>query len=133
MNEKQTIQDIEKISKQMMLRSKSKGHDFGHVNRTRRFALKIANSLKYDTFTTEIAALLHDIGNIIERKNHGRHSAKFAQPILDRYQISKHDKKEILQAVREHNRPYATTKLGKILQDADKLDAMGAIGLMRLF
>ncbi|MFH0837119.1 MAG: HD domain-containing protein [Candidatus Aenigmatarchaeota archaeon] len=133
MDKKQIIKDIEKISKEMMAKSKAKGHDFPHVRRTRVFALKIAKSIDYDIFTIEIAALLHDIGNVIERKNHSLHSAKLSKNILNKYPISKQDKKEIIQAIKEHSQPYATTTLGKILQDADKLDAMGAIGLMRVF
>ncbi|MBI5332921.1 MAG: HD domain-containing protein [Candidatus Aenigmarchaeota archaeon] len=133
MNKKQIITDIEHISRKMMLKSKAKGHDYAHVNRTKIFSLKIAKSIGYGLFTTEIAALLHDIGNIIERKNHGAHSAVLAKSILDKYPISEQDKKEIIQAVGEHSQPYATTTLGKILQDADKLDSMGAAGLMRVF
>ncbi|MBI5073502.1 HD domain-containing protein [Candidatus Woesearchaeota archaeon] len=133
MDKKQIIKHIEAESKKLLSKSKAGGHDFEHTDRVRKYAVKIAKSIRYDTFKAGLAALLHDIGNVVQRKDHGHHSSKLARRILDKYAISNNDKQEILIAVAEHDKPYAKTKPGKILQDADKLDAMGMVGIIRLF
>jgi len=133
MNRAEIIRRVEDETRILLAKSKSGGHDFSHTNRVRIYAKIIAKSMNYDLFKAELAALLHDIGNSVQREKHGHYSAKLSNKILSNHDISENTRKEIITAVEEHDKIFAKTLLGKILQDADKLDSMGPIGIMRMF
>lgn len=112
-------------------------HGFDHVNRVRHWAKKIAKSEKYeDLEMVEAAALLHDIGRTIPPelgKTHGELSARMAEIFLSEKKLFK--QKEIVQiceAVAHHSDiKKVDSKLLDILRDADILDLLGPIGLLR--
>lgn len=111
-------------------------HDFNHVNRVRKWALKIAKSEKFpDLEIVEIAALMHDIGlsKADKRRKHGEVGAEMAAKFLKRSKIFSSDKiKEICNAIQYHckNRE-GEGKLLDIIRDADMIDLFGAVGIMR--
>ncbi len=109
-------------------------HGFDHAERVTTLARHIAEQEGYDQDEAEVAALLHDIGRTVqeEEKDHGPAGVPLASELLDTHTTyDMATKTRILNAVRDHSAFKADGKLTHILQDADKLDGMGAIGLMR--
>jgi uncharacterized protein len=114
------------------------GHDFKHVDRVRRWALRIAQAEGLDLEVVEAAALLHDIGlSRIEtgpRHQHAPAGAVLAAEYLNEQGLfSRQDVDLIAEAIRCHSSPSGGGLLGTVLRDADKLDALGAVGIMRAF
>lgn len=134
MTKKQIIQKIEKFVKKSMKSLAPNVHDFKHVDRVRKWAIKIAQAEKKDVFLAEISALLHDVGRSKENPPkilHADIGAKMAYQFLTKNKlVSKEQADQITYAVACHGRG-GKGWLVQILQDADKLDGLGAIGLMR--
>jgi uncharacterized protein len=118
-------------------------HDFKHVDRVRHWALRIAqNEGHLPLKLVEATALLHDIGlAYIEADERGRHAqvgAEVAAWVLHEHNtrmgaLSDAEIARIADAIRWHSSPSGGGALGALLRDADKLDALGAIGIMRAF
>jgi uncharacterized protein len=114
-------------------------HDFKHVDRVRCWALRIAkNEGLEDLEIVEAAALLHDIGlaciKVEQRSQHAQVGAEIAAQFLHRQQLFTDKEIEaITDAIRCHSLPSGGGVLGELLRDADKLDALGAVGIMRAF
>ncbi len=116
-------------------------HGFLHVERVLNLCLQIGKRLNANLFILEIAVLLHDIGRknrskTTSIKNHAELSAEMAFNFLDScdLKLSKKDFDNIIHCIRSHsfsNNSNPQTLEAKILSDADKLDALGAIGLYR--
>ena len=116
-------------------------HGFTHTLRVKDLCLKLGKELGANLFILEIAALLHDIGRLDESegtigKNHAELSAEIAFNLLksELLQISEEDLNNIIHCIRAHsfsNKIIPNTLEAQILSDADKLDALGAIGLYR--
>jgi len=116
-------------------------HGFLHVERVYNLCLKLGKELNANLSVLQIAALLHDIGRSYEKnnthiKNHADYSAEIASNFLKsrKLQLSNEDIKNIIHSIKAHsysNKVIPETLEGKILSDADKLDALGAIGLYR--
>lgn len=120
------------------LKGEGSGHDWGHVDKVRKNALKIAKEEKdANLFIVELAALLHDIA---DHKNHGGDyeiGPKKAREWLESLKIEP----AIIDSVTDivstisysKNAGPMKTLEGKIVQDADRLEALGAIGIARCF
>jgi uncharacterized protein len=125
-------------------------HDFNHVNRVRNWAMIIATGERFiDLETVEVTSLLHDVGlsRIVgnERKDHGPLGAEIAAEFLrGGSDLNAEDIGLIADAIRYHGLSPSIVKehlgvlgdkgkLLEIIRDADNLDALGAIGLMRAF
>lgn len=134
MTKQQIIKKTEKYVKECIKDLPPNVHDFKHVDRVRKWAIKIAKAEKKDVFLAEMAALLHDVGRSKEnppRILHADIGAKMAYQFLTNNKlISKKEADQITYAVACHGRG-GKGWLVNILQDADKLDGLGAIGLMR--
>jgi uncharacterized protein len=116
-------------------------HGYQHVQRVYDLCIKISKELKVDLKILKTAALLHDIGRIKEKTyqfkvNHSNISAELAKTFLDSLSAyySNEEKEQIIHCIRSHSyssiiKPNSLE--AKILSDADKLDALGAIGLYR--
>lgn len=111
------------------------GHDYYHIERVVINSRKILQTEKADGFLVELAAWLHDLGdhklhNGVDKSeeliNAFLNSLVVAQPIIDRVI-------EIVSQVSfsKGNRPSSIE--AEIVQDADRLDAIGAIGIARCF
>jgi uncharacterized protein len=107
-------------------------HGFEHVERVYDTCLHIGKIEKADLDVLLPAALLHDIAR--EEENHAQVGAEKAKPILRKYGQSEKTIEEIATAIASHSfsgkKPPKTLE-AKILSDADKLDALGAIGIYR--
>lgn len=111
-------------------------HDFKHVLRVSVNARIIAEAEGYDPLEAEIAGLLHDMGRTIKdlTDTHAHAGAPIARELLDKYTtFSAEVKDRIQQAVYVHSDPQTEGKLNNIIQDADKLDGIGAIGINRAY
>ena len=135
-------QQIKKIVKKE-LTGFDVAHDLNHVMRVYNLCLKLTKGVKsIDLDVLQLAALLHDIAGAKELKDksgricHARESAKMAQKILKKFGYPKNKIDKIVHCILAHR--YRTgirprTKEAKILFDADKLDALGAIGVARSY
>jgi uncharacterized protein len=112
-------------------------HDSAHLLRVAFWTVKIAGEAAEECVA---AALLHDLVNI--PKNHPDRarasdlSAQAATPLLREAQFSDAAIARITGAIRDHSfsrGAIPSSSLGKALQDADRLEALGAIGIMRVF
>ena len=110
-------------------------HGWLHVDRVRRTAVVLARAEGVDPFLAACAALLHDVGRAMPgpEAEHGVRSAELAAPFLAELPFNEADRQAILFSVRWHNSIRDDTALLCILRDADMLDGLGAVGLMRAF
>ncbi len=115
-------------------------HGFKHIERVLNLSVQIGTALNANLLIIKIAALLHDVGRIHEKKNdaknHAEISAEMAEKFLQKtnFNITLDNIENILHSIRAHsfsNNIKPKTLEAKILSDADKLDALGAIGLYR--
>lgn len=115
-------------------------HDFEHIMRVYKNAQKLCKTEKANEKLVLSAALLHDMVSYPKSdkrsKNSSTESAKKSKPLLEKYGFSKDEITIVSDAIRDHSfskNKVPETLEGKILQDADRLDALGAIGLARVF
>lgn len=111
------------------------GHDFYHMKRVAKLAKEIALDEKTDPFICELAAWLHDVGDQKLFEDPADEIEKM-NDFLTTIHISEDMIKEINEIItnisfRKGNVPNSIE--GKIVQDADRLDAIGAIGIARTF
>jgi uncharacterized protein len=115
-------------------------HDLQHILRVYKNAELIGKREGADMEVLLAAVLLHDIvvypkGSAKSSKS-ADDSADMAEKILKGYGVSKEKIDRISYCIRTHSysrRLMPATLEGKILQDADRLDALGAIGIARTF
>lgn len=120
--------------------SSHSGHDFLHTLRVWQNAKKIAKTVKCDLFAVEAAALLHDIARHKEDTGdcecHAEEGAKMAKEILNELGIDSEKAWNIAHCIAVHRYSKGLkpgTIEAAILQDADRLDAIGAIAVARVF
>lgn len=115
-------------------------HDFEHILRVYKNAEKICKTEKADKKLVLSAVLLHDIVSFPKSDKRSKtasiKSAIKAKKILKRFNFSMTEIKIIMDAIESHSfskNKKPKTLEGKILQDADRLDALGSIGIARTF
>ncbi len=110
------------------------GHDFDHILRVTHLARRIGESEGADPGVIVTAALLHDIGESEGRTAHHMRSAELAREILHAQPAPFVD--AVAHAIEAHRfraDPAPRTLEAQVVYDADKLDAIGAIGVARVF
>jgi uncharacterized protein len=121
-------------------RGQGPAHDFTHVERVVASAAQIARAEGAKGDVVLPAALLHELFNY--PKDHpdsarsGEVCADEAEKVLGGLGVSVDLTAAVAEAIRDH--PYSLGRVppsleGKVLQDADRLDAIGAIGVARCF
>lgn len=121
------------------MRGDSSGHDWWHVDRVRRMAVGLAEREHADLYIVEMAALLHDISDY--KLNGGDHDRG---PLIAARWVSDLGETEATAATvaaiiasmsfaGAGAAPRALSLEGQVVQDADRLDAIGAIGVARAF
>jgi len=131
------ITETEQFVKQR-LKNDAAGHDWHHIDRVRKASLYICKQEKKgNPFIIEMAALLHDIADV--KLNISKEEGLYAlNHFLQTQKIAAEDKQHILAAIESvsfnggNSIPPATIE-AKIVQDGDRLDALGAIGIARTF
>lgn len=133
----QLIAKTEEFVKQEMS-TDSTGHDWFHIDRVRKMALEIWEKEKVgDPFIIELAAILHDISDekLNSTKEEGEEKLTSFLNQLTLEQSKKNQIKEIIETIsfKGGNNQSITSHEAAIVQDADRLDAIGAIGIARAF
>lgn len=115
------------------------GHDMGHIERVFRMALFLADREGADRQIVALVALLHDVA---DAKFHGGNEEigpVMAEEFLVRHSVDTLVVKKIIHIIRFmsfkssiHGTPEKSIEF-QVVQDADRLDAMGAIGIARAF
>ena len=135
------MKELDSIKKEVIkIMNNDPAHDFEHVMRIYHNAQKITKKEKANQKLVLTAALLHDIVSYPKSSKRSKfssvESAKKSKSILKKYAFSNEEISIICDAIEDHsfsqNRIPRTIE-GKILQDADRLDALGAIGIARVF
>lgn len=121
------------------LEGEGSGHDWWHVHRVRNIAKRLAAEEGADQFVAELAALLHDIA---DWKFHGGDDAagpRAAREILEGLGVDAPTTDRVCDIVATISfkgagvpTPMATIE-GRVVQDADRIEALGAIGIARAF
>lgn len=132
------LQRTAKYVRELQLQDAS-GHDWSHTLRVWNLSITIAVKENADIFITSLAALLHDVADWKlfdgdEEKGLG---------VVEEWLVSMNADSKVIKQVREiisqlsfmgGGTPRPMTSLeGQIVQDADRLDAIGAIGIGRCF
>ena len=115
-------------------------HDKYHIQRVYNLATRLAKEEKADLDAVKAAALLHDIARAQEDEgtidDHAAEGARMARKILEEVNFPKRKIANVIHCIETHRfRKGLTPKTleAKILQDADRLDIIGAIGIARVF
>ncbi len=116
-------------------------HDWDHTLRVFRLCKSIGPAEGVDMEVLLIAAYLHDIGRCYQDVSkgsvcHAEKGAQMAWPIVMELPFSEEKKENIIHCVRSHRfrgNNVPETAEAKVLFDADKLDAIGAIGVARAY
>jgi len=116
-------------------------HDWSHVERTYKICVKIGKREKADLQVLKAAALLHDIARMDEDVSsgkicHAERSATMAKKILKEVDFPRTKIRHVMHCIESHRfrgMRNPRTLEAKILSDADKLDAIGAIGVARAY
>ena len=115
------------------------GHDWFHIERVWKLSKKIAENEKVDSEVLELGALLHDIADPKFHDGDETLALKISRDFLESQDVSEEIIGKVLfiiQNISFNNRGEAPENLPlelKIVQDADRLDAIGAIGIARTF
>jgi uncharacterized protein len=126
---------------QRHLRGNRGSHAWDHTLRVYRLGGRIARLEGADLLVVNVAAYLHDIGRGRQDASRGRvcHAllgAELAAPLVARLPLSAARRENILHSIRAHrfrgDRPPRTLE-ARVLFDADKLDAIGAVGIARAY
>jgi uncharacterized protein len=116
------------------------GHDWWHIYRVWKLSVHICENEKAaDKFVVELGALLHDIADWKFHKGDLNAGPKAATKWLVSLNVNEKVIKQVTDIVGNVNykgagvKPSMNSLEGQIVSDADKLDAMGAIGIARAF
>lgn len=135
---KDILEKVEKYVKEVCY-DESTGHDWWHIKRVQNLALKINKEEQQNEFIIQMIALLHDIYDDKFSDEDTRESLIKLMKNLNIYNsLNEDDLENILYSI--DNLGYkggfnkvSISKEGQIVQDADRIDAIGAIGIARVF
>ncbi len=126
-----------------MFSNEASGHDINHLERTMKIALYLQKKEGGERLIIGIAAFLHDIHRIMQNERYGefvipKESIPRIRKILSHVDLTEEQKRKICYAIEYHeeynwNDNNVTDINTLILQDADNLDAIGALGIARCF
>ena len=116
------------------------GHDWFHIERVYKNALLISENEKVDRFTVQLGALLHDIADAKFYNGDESIGPKKAREFLKKQYVDEdiiiHIENIILfisyKSSLDTSKKFTSPELD-VIQDADRLDAIGAIGIARCF
>jgi uncharacterized protein len=115
------------------------GHDWFHIERVYKNALQIADGEVCDNTVVKLGALLHDIADSKFHNGDETIGPKIAREFLENEKVDQATVQHVINII--ENISFKGGKVAKtfssfeldIVQDADRLDAIGAIGIARAF
>ena len=128
---------IKAFVKEILSGPEQGAHTYDHTLRVHRISLTLGEALGANMRILGAAALFHDIGRPREAETGTSHavlSGEMCRGVLQELEYTDVEIEEIVSAIRTHRFSEGLTPTsieGEILSDADKLDAMGAIGVFR--
>ncbi len=138
MTEKQIIEKTVSFVKQSLQNADS-SHDWYHIERVLKNTRLILKTENADSFICELAALLHDIADHKFHKGDETVGSKKTKAFLDSLNIDNKTVTQVVNIVKNisflggHKRSDYFSPEFVVVQDADRLDAIGAIGIARTF
>lgn len=138
MNKRRIIKKTEEFVRDK-LKGEGSGHDFWHVYRVWKNAIQIARREKADLFVVELAALLHDVADWKFCGGDDNEGPRQARAWLSSLDVEDSITDHVCSIIKNISFKGAgvgskiETLEGKVVQDADRLDAIGAIGIGRTF
>ncbi|WP_435169125.1 HD domain-containing protein [Paenibacillus glycanilyticus] len=130
------IREAEKFSRSV-LENDTSGHDWWHIHRVVQMAKRIAREEGADPFVCTIAALLHDVAD--EKLNPSKEAGlQKVEAWLEANLPEEEHRAHVMDIISNMSynggkNPPMRTLEGKVVQDADRLDAIGAISIARAF
>jgi uncharacterized protein len=140
MNQGELIETVKNHAEKLFAGARG-SHDWEHTLRVCRLCQQIGSAEGADMDVLMSAAYLHDIGRCYQDVSngevcHAEKGAQMARSIVEGLPLSPEQKENILHAVRSHRfrgTRQPETPEARVLFDADKLDAIGAVGVARAF
>ncbi|MCE4617235.1 MAG: HD domain-containing protein [Desulfurococcales archaeon] len=135
MERREILRSVEARARKIM--GQDPAHGWPHIERVRRLAQMIVweEELNVDKTLLELSVLLHDVGRFLPGEgHHAEKSATYAKHYLATLGIPSETIKRVVHAILAHSYSLgvkAETPEAMVLSDADKLDALGAIGIAR--
>jgi len=121
------------------LSGEATGHDWWHVDRVRALACRLGREEGADLLVVELAALLHDIADWKFHQGDLEAGPRAAAAWLESCQVEAGVVAQVCEIIGSVSfkgaqvaTPMATLE-GQVVQDADRLDALGAVGIARAF
>lgn len=115
------------------------GHDYWHIYRVWKMAARIAKTEEVDPKVVELAALLHDIADPKFHDGDESIGPRTAKEFLDKQDIDATVVEHVVNIIKHMSFKNSlgeqtfNSKEMEVVQDADRLDAIGAIGIARVF
>lgn len=130
------IENAERFARSELENDKT-GHDWWHIHRVVKMAEKLAYDEGADRFICVVAALLHDVAD--EKLNDSKEAGLYkVSEWLKSQAFQEEDQQHIMEIISTMSynagtNPRMRTLEGEVVQDADRLDAIGAISIARAF
>ncbi len=138
MTEKEIINTTVNFVK-ITLKNAEGGHDWWHIERVWKNAVTIAKAEKANLYIVELAALLHDIADAKFNNDDEEIGPAKATQFLQSIQVPDKIIEQVENIIRHisfkggnFTASFSSPELN-VVQDADRLDALGAIGIARAF
>lgn len=139
MTKEEILQATESFVKDELTGAES-GHDWWHTNRVRKLALTIGAQEGANLFVVELGALLHDIADSKFHDGDETKGPARAKIFLQSFRVDNQTTDHVINIIEnisfrkslEDGPGFKSLELD-VIQDADRLDAIGAIGIARAF
>lgn len=136
--EQQIVQATKDFVRHSLKQAES-GHDWFHIQRVVKNAREIAAGEEVDLFVVELGALLHDIADSKFYNGDETVGPRVAREFLQKQEVKKDIIAHVENIIRfisfkggNEKQTFSSPELN-VVQDADRLDALGAIGIARTF
>ena len=138
MNQEQILQKTRDFVREH-LQNDATGHDWWHIFRVWKVSLQLAQEENADLFVVQLAALLHDISDWKFSGGDDQKGITISTKWLSSHGVEDDIIQHVCQIIGDISYKGAGVATpmksveGMVVQDADRLDAMGAIGIARAF
>lgn len=122
-----------------LLAADSSGHDWWHIYRVWRMAVRLGQAEGADLYVVQLAALLHDIADWKFHDGDLTAGPRAARAWMESHNVDTATIEHVCEIIGQLSYKGAgvstdmNTLEGQVVQDADRLDAIGAIGIARAF